>query len=78
MGYRRFTDRDGNEWEVKDLSNREWELTSVSGRPQPPVRVTAPGYETDPFELSTEELQRLLDAARPSRSSGQPRSPFRS
>jgi len=77
MGYRRFTDRDGNEWEVRDLSNREWELTRVSGGSLPPVRVTAPGYETDPFELSTEEMQRLLDAARPSRSSGQRQSPFK-
>lgn len=78
MGYRRFTDRDGNEWEVQDLSNREWQMTPVSGGSRSPVRVAAPGYETDPFELSTEEMQRLLDAARPSRSSGQRRSPFRS
>jgi len=78
MGYRRFMDRDGNEWEIKDLSNREWQLTEVSGGSQLPVRVPAPGYETDPFELSAEELQRLLDAAQPSRSSSQQRrSPFK-
>jgi hypothetical protein len=36
--------------------------------------VTPPGHETDPFELSVEELQRLLDAGRPRRATGP--SPF--
>ncbi len=30
--------------------------------------VAAPSYEPDPFELSIEELQRLLDSAPPPRS----------
>ena len=68
MGYRRFTDRDGNEWEVKDYSNSEWHLLPVSGNRKSRVTVRAPGYENDPFELSKEELQRLLDAALPARS----------
>lgn len=65
MGYRRFTDRDGNMWEVRDRSMSEWELAPVSGNPRPAVRVRAPGYERDPFELSTEEVQRLLDSVPP-------------
>ena len=76
MGYRRFTDRDGNTWEVHDRSMSEWELRPVSGNPKSAVRVQAPGYETDPFELSTEELQRLLDSV-PSSSSRPRKSPFK-
>jgi hypothetical protein len=76
MGYRRFTDRDGNAWEVRDRSMSDWELEPVSGNPRPTVRVRAPGYESDPFELSTEELQRLLDSAPPTRASS-PKSPFK-
>jgi hypothetical protein len=75
MGYRRFTDRDGKMWEVRDRSTSEWELGPVSGNPRPAVRVRTPGYESDPFELSTEELQRLLDSA-PSRGTGPRKSPF--
>jgi hypothetical protein len=40
------------------------------------VRVAAPGYERDPFELSVEELQRLLDGA-PRPGSGPRKSPFK-
>lgn len=67
MGYRRFTDRDGNEWDVKDYSSCEWHLLPVAGNPKPQVTVRAPGYENDPFELSNEEVQRLLDSAGPAR-----------
>ena len=31
MGYRRFTDRDGYEWEVKDYTSSEWHLLPVGG-----------------------------------------------
>jgi hypothetical protein len=75
MAYRRFTDRDGNVWEVKDHSSNEWTLEPGSGNPNPAVRVPAPGYEKDPFELSREEVQRLLDAA-PRPQSAPRRSPF--
>lgn len=77
MGYRRFTDENGDSWEVRDRSTSEWEFVPVPGNPHQAVRVRAPGYEKDPFELSGEELQRLLDAERPGgRSSGRP-SPFK-
>jgi hypothetical protein len=79
MGYRRFVDRDGITWEVHDPSDAEWELEPVSDPGQGPVRVQAPGYQKDPFDLSAEELQRLLDGVR---RGGPPppasrRSPFR-
>ncbi len=61
MGYRRFSDRDGHQWEVRDRSRSEWELQPVSGNPHPPRTIRPPSYEADPFELSIEELQRLLD-----------------
>jgi hypothetical protein len=76
MAYRRFTDREGRTWEVRDDSTSEWELCPVSDTAGGPLRVSAPGYERDPFELSVEELQRLLDQA-PRRGSGPRKSPFK-
>lgn len=63
MGYRRFTDREGEVWEVRDASSSEWELVPVSGSGRRALRIRVPAYEADPFELSAEELQRLVDAA---------------
>jgi len=76
MGYRRFTDREGTTWEVRDVSNAEWELVPVSAAGGRPVRVRAPTYENDPFEVSGEELQRLLDAEQPGRGPGARKNPF--
>jgi hypothetical protein len=67
MGYRRFTDASGDIWDVKGSAGSEWEFLPVGGNKHPPVRVRAPGYEKDPFELSNEELQHLLGAEQPSR-----------
>jgi hypothetical protein len=47
----------------------------VSGNPGPRRIAEPPGYERDPFELSIEELQHLLDCARQPRSRPR-RSPF--
>lgn len=63
MGYRKFVDRDGRAWDVRDRSRSEWTFQPEAGNPQAPVDVPAPGYEKDPFELSNEELQKILDAA---------------
>lgn len=63
MAHRRFTDRDSYEWEVRVRTKGEWDLEPVGGNPHRARSVAAPGYETDPFELSKEELQRLLDAS---------------
>lgn len=77
MGYRRFTDREGVTWEVRDRSTSEWELQPVSDESLGAVRVAAPGYERDPFEVSIEELQQLLDTVRPSgRTPRHRKSPF--
>jgi len=65
MGYRRFTDRDGVTWEVRERSIADWVLEPVSQPGLAPVRIRAPAHEHDPFEVSTVELQRLLDAERP-------------
>lgn len=61
MGYRKFVDRDGNEWEVRDFSKTGWEFVPAAGNRQPARNVPVPTYETDPFELSEQELQKLLD-----------------
>jgi hypothetical protein len=76
MAFRKFIDRDGQEWEVRIRSKTEWDLEPVGGNPQRARTAPAPGYEKDPFELSREELQHLLDssAAPPSRST---KSPFK-
>lgn len=79
MGYRRFTDREGIIWEVHDPSDAEWELEPVSHPQERSVRVQAPGHQKDPFDLSVEELQRMLDAVRgagPMRAAPR-KSPFR-
>jgi hypothetical protein len=76
MGYRRFDDTDGEVWEVRDRSRSEWDLQPVSGS-EKAVTVPSPGYEADPFELSVEELQRLLDGARGTSRGSSRKSPFK-
>jgi hypothetical protein len=77
MGYRRFSDREGETWEVKDRSRSEWEFVPVSRTSGKPLQVPAPGYEGDPFELSVEELQRMLETAQAAQARrGQKKSPF--
>lgn len=61
MGYRKFTDREGREWEVVKRHKTEWILEPTGGNPGPRRTVTPPSYERDPFEYSREELQRLVD-----------------
>jgi hypothetical protein len=67
MAYRTFRDRDGHTWEVRARTRSEWSLEPVAGNPGRARDVASPGYEKDPFELSIEELQRLLDASTPPR-----------
>ena len=62
MANRKFTDRDGNQWEVRDRSSVEWVLEPILENPARPRRVKPPRYESDPFELTDQELQRLLDS----------------
>lgn len=61
MAFRKFTDRDGREWEIRIRSREEWAFEPLGGNPGRARYARAPGYETDPFELSKEELQGLLD-----------------
>ncbi|HEX9581512.1 MAG TPA: hypothetical protein VF970_10445 [Gemmatimonadales bacterium] len=75
MGFRRFVDREGREWEIRVRGRSEWEFVPVANNPGPGRTATAPGYEGDPFELSAEELQRLLDVAPLPRTRAKP-SPF--
>ncbi len=63
MGYRKFTDREGRSWEIRDHSRSEWMFEPLPGNPEGRTTVAPPGYDNDPFELSNEELQKLLDAA---------------
>lgn len=76
MGYRRFTDRDGHQWEVRDHSSAEWMLEPVGGNPHSRQRARPPTYQSDPFELSEEELQALLGEGGAGRSRP-PTSPFK-
>jgi hypothetical protein len=75
MARRIFVDRSGQRWEIDARSRSEWEFTPVEGNPGPGRVATPPGYESDPYELSIEELQRLLEAARP-RQKPKGKSPF--
>ncbi len=67
MANRVFADRAGERWEIRVRSRSEWEFEPVEGNPGPARLVAPPGYESDPYELSVEELQRLLGAAAPRR-----------
>ena len=70
MSYRKLVDRDGQAWQIRDRSRWEWTFEPDGGNPGPARTVRAPTYQEDPFELSAEELQSLLDSAR---SSSRPR-----
>ena len=63
MGFRRFTDREKRVWEIRPVSRSEWEFSPTGDNRERPRTVASPGYEQDPFELSQEELQGLLDQA---------------
>lgn len=76
MGFREFVDRAGNAWSVRPRSRWEWHFEPRPGSAEPARVAKAPGYQDDPFELSQEELQRLLDASKPRRSSTDRPSPF--
>ena len=74
--YRTFTDKQGRKWEVRERSKSEWELHPAGDNRERMRTVRSPGYERDPFELSTEELERLLGEPDVSVRSRQPKSPF--
>jgi hypothetical protein len=75
VGGRRFQDTNGARWEIRVRGTREWLFEPVEDNPGPTRSVTPPGYEADPFELSVDELQKLLDAA-PKPSARTKSSPF--
>lgn len=54
-------------WEVRVRGRSEWDFEPVEGNPGPARTAAAPSHERDPFELSVEELRRLLDSAPPPR-----------
>jgi len=64
MGDRRFADQEGKRWDVVVRGRSEWIFEPVEDNPGPRRTGAPPGYEQDPFELSIEELQIVLDAAR--------------
>ena len=63
MAYRNFVDRDGRTWEIRDRTRANWTFHPVPGNMASPIDVPSPNYENDPFELSIEELQKMLDGA---------------
>ena len=67
MANRTFSDRTGSRWEIRTPSRSEWEFEPIEGNAGPARLATPPGYEPDPYEMSVEELQRILDAATPRR-----------
>ncbi len=63
MGFRRFTDQEKRVWEIRPGGRSEWEFSPVGENTERPRTVRSPGYEKDPYELSQEELQGLLDGS---------------
>jgi hypothetical protein len=76
MGYRNFTDNEGRKWEIRERAKSEWELHPVGDNRERMRTVRPPGYERDPFEMSIEELQRLLDQPDMLGRTKPPKSPF--
>ena len=76
MAYRNFTDTQGRKWEIQVRAKSEWELHPVGDNKERPRTVRPPGYEPDPFEMSIEELQRLLDQPDSPGRTRSPKSPF--
>src|SRR5690348_8473036 len=78
MANRKFTDREGRHWEVRERSRREWILEPILDNPAPRRSIQPPGYEDDPFELTEQELRRLLEQsdATPRPQSPPRKSPF--
>jgi hypothetical protein len=64
VSFRKFVDRDGYAWLVRDRSRWEWHFEPAAGNPESARVARAPTHQDDPFELSGEELQRLFDEAR--------------
>jgi hypothetical protein len=63
MGFRRFDDDQGHAWENRPRSRSEWHFEPLPGNPAGRRTVRPPTYEEDPFELTAQELQRLLGGA---------------
>jgi hypothetical protein len=61
---------------VRERSRTEWVLEPVLDNPGTARSVRPPSYEPDPFELTDQELQRLLDQS--AAESGPPRPPRKS
>ena len=76
MGFRRFDDDQGRPWEIRPRSRSEWQFEPLPGNPESRRTVRPPSYEEDPFELTDQELQRLLGGARPGAAPSRP-SPFK-
>lgn len=61
--HRRFRDSVGHDWEVRPHTRGEWEFSPVGDNPGAARVGPAPSHERDPYELSVEELGRLLAGA---------------
>jgi len=62
MALRTFVDRDRRPWVVRPISREEWDFEPGPDNPMPRRTARPPGHESDPFELSREELIALLEA----------------
>lgn len=65
MSHRRFEDRNGDGWEVREVSSRKWHFEPLPGNDQMKKFVRPPSRVDDSFELSEQELQKLLDSGKP-------------
>jgi hypothetical protein len=77
MSVRNFKDKSGRRWQVKIRSRHEWLLEPLPGNPETAKTVEPPLYAEDPFELSEQELQRILAGAGGSQESSNRPSPFK-
>lgn len=63
---RKFVDRSGRTWDVQEThGRRELVFRPTDGTDADQRVAPAPTHTRDPFELSDEEIQRLLDRSSP-------------
>lgn len=69
---RRFEDARGNSWEIRAEKDVKWYFVPLEDNDRIRKSVTPPPAVDDPFELDTQELQKLLDSGIPTQGVTEP------
>lgn len=70
--HRKFEDARGDSWEIRPERDFKWYFVPLEGNEAIRRIVTPPPRADDPFELSEQELQKLLDSGIPTQGVTEP------